>query len=574
MFWASRARYQRVEAEECSEEEEEKVTVYLHSASARSLLSRQKRESCVRVTASMVLLGIGLYFGFHVLRYGNLEVPGKGNSAKDGKAHHGEGHHHHGNKMAPAHHHEHGVYHHAAVITDSEICSSFAKEVLTEGGTAVDAGVVAMLCLGVVHPHSTGIGGVISAVFYNKTSGTTKALSTFPVEFLNLSYGVPSTLQGLRLLHREYGSLGWAELLQRPMKLARNGFFIDHVLAGALREAAAHGIDLCPLLCDRAQELKGMGANATNRKLADVLEQVSAEMEEASFPGPLAWKLAGDIPEVGRSAFVEAVTKQRATLGEPLVTKLDHFSLYVAPPPTSGDVLTQVVKRAKQLGLSPASVSSAENASTVYRNILNAAQQVYRSLPAFLGQKQSKSKPSTETALAGSQVTVIDASGNVLVMVGSLNSSFGAKVLSPSTGFFLSDFTERTASGVLHWASPAVLRVTAGDDLVAIAGTGGTSAPFTVAQVVLNKVYFERSVKEAVSGPHFYLKLGEGGSLRKLASGLQRDSEMYTLLSRAEPELELVSGAAGGVTVTVVESHLGHKSAFGHPQTYSYADGY
>ncbi|XP_078071340.1 glutathione hydrolase 6 isoform X2 [Mustelus asterias] len=536
MFWASRARYQRVEAEECSEEEEEKVTVYLHSASARSLLSRQKRESCVRVTASMVLLGIGLYFGFHVLRYGNLEVPGKGNSAKDGKAHHGEGHHHHGNKMAPAHHHEHGVYHHAAVITDS--------------------------------------GGVISAVFYNKTSGTTKALSTFPVEFLNLSYGVPSTLQGLRLLHREYGSLGWAELLQRPMKLARNGFFIDHVLAGALREAAAHGIDLCPLLCDRAQELKGMGANATNRKLADVLEQVSAEMEEASFPGPLAWKLAGDIPEVGRSAFVEAVTKQRATLGEPLVTKLDHFSLYVAPPPTSGDVLTQVVKRAKQLGLSPASVSSAENASTVYRNILNAAQQVYRSLPAFLGQKQSKSKPSTETALAGSQVTVIDASGNVLVMVGSLNSSFGAKVLSPSTGFFLSDFTERTASGVLHWASPAVLRVTAGDDLVAIAGTGGTSAPFTVAQVVLNKVYFERSVKEAVSGPHFYLKLGEGGSLRKLASGLQRDSEMYTLLSRAEPELELVSGAAGGVTVTVVESHLGHKSAFGHPQTYSYADGY
>ncbi|XP_041042450.1 glutathione hydrolase 6 isoform X2 [Carcharodon carcharias] len=544
MISASGVRYQRVQAEDWNEEEEEegKVTINLYSASTRSSLSRQKRESCVRITASVVLLSIGLYFALHVLRNGSLEAPGKGSSAKDGKAHHGEGHHHHGNKGAPAHHHEHGVYHHAAVITDS--------------------------------------GGVLSAVFYNKTLGTTKALSTFPVESLNLSYGIPSTLQGLRLLHHEFGSLSWAQLFQRPLELARNGFLVDNILAGALREAAAHRTDLCPLLCSQGWELKAAGANATNRKLASVLEKVSAEMEEATFPESLAWRIAGDVPKIGRRAFVEAVIRQRATLVEPLVTELDHFFLYVAPPPASGEVLTRIVKRAGQLSLSLVSVSSAENASAAYQGILNAAQQAYQSLPGFPGpvpwshQKQSKGKPSMQTAPAGSQVTVIDVSGNVLAMVSSLNSSFGAKVLSPSTGIFLSDFTERTDSGVLYWACPAVLRARAGDGLVAIASAGGTSAPFAAAQVVLNKVYFERSAREALSGPRFYLNAGVGGILHKLVSGLQRDSKIYTLLLREEPELELVNGTAGGVTATVVESHLGHISAFGQPQTYSYADGY
>uniref|UniRef100_UPI00398ED0EF glutathione hydrolase 6-like isoform X1 n=2 Tax=Pristiophorus japonicus TaxID=55135 RepID=UPI00398ED0EF len=583
---ASGARYQRLQAHDWSEEEEEeeqkeKVTIHLHSVSARSLLSRQKRESCLRITASMVLLSVGLYFGFHILRYSSLEAPEKGGGAKDGKAHHGEGDHPHDNQAAHAHRHKKGVYHHAAVVTDSEICSGFAKEILTKGGTAVDAGVAAMLCLGVVHPHSTGIGGVLSAVFHNKTSGTTKVLNALPTESLNLSCGVPSTLQGLRLLHREYGSLGWAELCRRSARLAREGFPVDHILAGAMREAAGQGTVLCPLLCDQGRALKGAGANSTNRKLADVLEQVSAEMEDASFPEPLAWLLARDVAGPDPRVFAEAIRRQRAALVEPLVTELGHFFLYVPPPPTAGDVLVQIVKRAGQLGLSLSSVSGAKNAAGTYRDILSAAQQVYRSLPGFLGmvrengQDRGRGKPSLKTARAGSHVTVIDASGNAVTMVGSLNSTFGAKFLSPSTGIFLSDFTGDADAGVLYWACPAILRAIAADDLVAVAGTGGASAPFAVAQVVVSKLYFEKSVGEALSGPRFYLSVGRGrGTLRKRVSGLQRESEIYTRLCREEPELELVNGTAGGVTTTVVESHLGHTSAFGQPQACAYVNGY
>ncbi|XP_067838499.1 glutathione hydrolase 6 isoform X2 [Heptranchias perlo] len=561
MSWASGARYQRVQTNDWSEEEEEKkkeekVTIYLHSASARSLLSRQKRETCLRITASMVLLCVGLYFGFHVLRYDSLEAPEKGNGAKGGKAHHGpeeghhrhdddegDGHHHPGNKVVPAHRHEHGVYHHAAVITDS--------------------------------------GGVISAVFHNKTSGTTKALNALPTESLNMSWGVPSTLQGLRLMHREYGSLSWTELFQRPAKLAREGFPIDHALAKAMRDTEGLGAHLCPLLCHRGRPLKeGMGMNATNERLANVLEEVSAEMEGASFPESLAWQLARDMPMPDKLAFVEALKRQRAALIEPLVTELDRFFLYVPPSPAAGAVTTEIVERAGQLGLSLASVSGAANASDTYRHVLNAAEQIYKSYPGFLGlrpgghQERREGKPSLKTAQTGSHVTVIDASGNVLAMVGSLNSTFGAKFLSPSTGIFFSDFTWSVDSAVLYWTCPAVLTAMAGDRLVAVASAGGASAPFSVAQVVLNKVYFERSAREAVAGPRFYLSVGEGGVLHKRVSGLRRESEVFTLLSREEPELEVVNGTASGVTVTVVESHLGHTSAFGQPRTCAYVDGY
>lgn len=48
---------------------------------------------------------------------------------------------------------------HAAVATDDGRCSRIGMHVLREGGHAVDASVAAALCLGVVSPASSGIGG-------------------------------------------------------------------------------------------------------------------------------------------------------------------------------------------------------------------------------------------------------------------------------------------------------------------------------------------------------------------------------------------------------------------------------
>ena len=50
-----------------------------------------------------------------------------------------------------------GVYEHAAVAIDGEPCATIGKEILLEGGTAVEATVGAMFCNGVYSCHSMGI---------------------------------------------------------------------------------------------------------------------------------------------------------------------------------------------------------------------------------------------------------------------------------------------------------------------------------------------------------------------------------------------------------------------------------
>jgi len=49
--------------------------------------------------------------------------------------------------------------HNGAVATDDGRCSRIGKDVLREGGHAVDAAVASALCLGVVSPASSGLGG-------------------------------------------------------------------------------------------------------------------------------------------------------------------------------------------------------------------------------------------------------------------------------------------------------------------------------------------------------------------------------------------------------------------------------
>ena len=48
---------------------------------------------------------------------------------------------------------------------------------LSTGGTAADATIAAMLCSGVVNPHSTGIGGGFLLTYYNRSEGKAYTLN-------------------------------------------------------------------------------------------------------------------------------------------------------------------------------------------------------------------------------------------------------------------------------------------------------------------------------------------------------------------------------------------------------------
>lgn len=61
-----------------------------------------------------------------------------------------------------------GIYNKAAVATDNGICSEIGKDILLQGGNAVDAIIAAAICTGATNAHSSGLGGGHFLTVYNK----------------------------------------------------------------------------------------------------------------------------------------------------------------------------------------------------------------------------------------------------------------------------------------------------------------------------------------------------------------------------------------------------------------------
>lgn len=61
-----------------------------------------------------------------------------------------------------------GIYNKAAVATDNGVCSDIGKDILLQGGNAVDAVIAASICIGATQAHNSGLGGGHILTVYTK----------------------------------------------------------------------------------------------------------------------------------------------------------------------------------------------------------------------------------------------------------------------------------------------------------------------------------------------------------------------------------------------------------------------
>ena len=126
----------------------------------------------------------------------------------------------------------------AAVATDDARCSFIGKDMLALGGSAMDAAIAATLCLGVVSPGSSGIGGGCYILTHNGTTrinefidsrevapaaATSDMFVKSPIKAQDggLAIAVFSELKGLHLAWTKHGKLPWSVLVQPASVLAK-----------------------------------------------------------------------------------------------------------------------------------------------------------------------------------------------------------------------------------------------------------------------------------------------------------------------------------------------------------------
>ena len=61
---------------------------------------------------------------------------------------------------------------HGAVASESEVCSNIGADVMRGNGTAIDAAIATLVCLGLIHPHCSGIGGGGYMLLYKRSTKT------------------------------------------------------------------------------------------------------------------------------------------------------------------------------------------------------------------------------------------------------------------------------------------------------------------------------------------------------------------------------------------------------------------
>ncbi|KAL4194431.1 hypothetical protein AMTRI_Chr05g68670 [Amborella trichopoda] len=373
---------------------------------------------------------------------------------------------------------------HGAVAADHDVCSRVGSDILQKGGHAVDAAVATALCLGVVSPASSGIGGgafmlVRSAaygdVYCYDMRETAPGAATRDMYEHNpagkfqggQSVAVPGELKGLYEAWEKHGKRPWKELVQPAIDLAEKGFRVSPFLAYEM-EQSEDAISRDPGLREKFMEdgtLLQPGDLCRDLQLASTLQKIADEGPSVFYNGPVGRDLVADIQDKGGIITLEDLHSYTVKCRTPISKKVMGREIITMPPPSSGGVgallvlnilarygelsgplgLHRMVEALKEMfamrmGLGDPDFEDVEPvvdvvlADLVARYLKNRIDDNTAHDPFFPIQRwRLLSDHGT------SHLCVVDDERNAVSMTTSINSLFGALFRSPKTGIILNN---------------------------------------------------------------------------------------------------------------------------------------
>uniref|UniRef100_UPI0037E95ADD glutathione hydrolase 5 proenzyme n=1 Tax=Semicossyphus pulcher TaxID=241346 RepID=UPI0037E95ADD len=458
-----------------------------------------------------------------------------------------------------------GSFKHAAVAADSLRCSQIGRQMLQEGGSAVDGAIAALLCTSVVNPQSMGIGGGSIFTIRDKT-GKVKVynfretvpksfkhnlLDNCPKSFELITgpewIGVPGELLGYETVHKRYGKLPWAKLFEPTISLAREGFplppFLEFVLSIPLAKTHVENSSLCEIFCNKNKTVLKKGDILKFPKLAESMEMIAKQGAKAFYTGKIGRDLIRDIKATGGTLEMEDLASFNVRVDDAWTVPLGDTKMHIPPPPAGGALLAFILRLVEGFYLTPNSLHGDQKTQTYHRFVeaakfANGQKSCIRDPyfnngkgadhlidPAFINRIREKIisnrthdnsyyniTPASDH-FGTTHVSVIDEDGLAVSATSTINHLFGGAVYSPSTGIILnnelSDFCGRAdalRAGEQPPSSmtPVILETKSGDLLV-IGGSGGSMITSAVALSIMNRLWLGMNLADAIAEPIVYI---------------------------------------------------------------------
>lgn len=286
-----------------------------------------------------------------------------------------------------------GYYRYASIATDAPICSSYGTEIMARhGGSAIDAAIATILCNGVYHSQSSGVGGGFFMTYYKRAEKKGYAVlaremapaAATPDMYTNgtssqeggMAIGIPGEVKGLYEAWKLGGKLPWSALFRPAIQMCKEGFPVSQYLDEQIKSNAEyinrHG-QLKAMLTNQATgELLLKGDTLKLPKLAVTLEAIAAD-PFTFYNGSLAANISQDIMDGAGIITVDDLEAYTASVKDPLMINLTSgYTVLSVPPPSSGAVVLLILNILNGFGLNADSLSTGAKAVETFHRMTEA----------------------------------------------------------------------------------------------------------------------------------------------------------------------------------------------------------